>query len=188
MSSATSAKTNPDLRDASGDASAVSGGVAGAEPLAAAGRATLGVGDGIGCAGAAGRGAGADAAGGALAGAGVHAGADAVTNTMPQWTQNFAPGWFSLPHAEHFIDRSSDGNLDRARTRAMRMKCGRLCATRASLIMTPSSFGCHFTGKLKHLDCGPHRRPAASPSLQPQLDATIEYVHRALLGAMSGSR
>jgi hypothetical protein len=188
MSSATSAKTNPDLRGASGDAGAGSAATAGAGALAAAGRATLGVGGGVGCAGAAGRDTGADAAGGALVGAGVHAGADAVTNTMPQWTQNFAPGWFSLPHAEHFIDRSSDGNLDRALTWALRMKCGRLCATRASLIMTPSSFGCHFTGKLKHLACGPHGRSAASPSLQPPLDATIEYVHRALLGAMSHSR
>lgn len=188
MNSATSAKTNPDLRDASGDAAMGSAGAAGAGPLAAAGPATLGVGDGIGCAGATGRGAGADAAGGALAGAGVHAGADAASSTMPQWTQNFAPGWFSLPHAVHFIDGSSDGNLDRALTRAMRMKCGRLCASRASLIMTPSSFGCHFTGKLKHLACGPHRRPAASSSLQPPLDATIEYVHRARLGAMTGSR
>jgi len=130
-----------------GDSGAAVG--AGAGPLAAAGRATLGA--GVGCAGAAGRGGGADAAvDAALAGAAVHAGADAAPSTIPQWTQNFALGWFSLPHAVHFIDGSSHGNLDKALTGAMRMKCGRLCAAKARLIMTPSSFGCHFTATLKY--------------------------------------
>jgi hypothetical protein len=116
MSSAKIAIISPDLRDASGAAAAVpEAGAAGAIPLVAAARATLGAGVGAGCAGAAGRGGGADAAAGAaLAGAAVHAGADAMTNTIPQWTQNFAPGWFSLPHAVHFIDGSSHGNLDMA--------------------------------------------------------------------------
>ena len=126
-------------------------GTIGVGPLAAAGRATLGA--GVGCAGAAGRGGGADAAGGAaLAGAAVHAGADAATSTIPQWTQNFAPGWFSLPHAVHFIDGFSHGNLDKALTGAMRMQCGRLCAAKARLIMTLSSFGCHFTATLEYRD------------------------------------
>ena len=159
---------------------------AGAGPLAAAGRATLGA--GVGCAGSAGRGGGAGAAvDAALAGAAVHAGADAAPSTIPQWTQNFALGWFSLPHAVHFIDGSSHGNLDKALTGAMRMKCGRLCAAKARLIMTPSSFGCHFTGDAEVSRCGAHRRLLLSPSLQPPLDATIEYVHPARLDALADS-
>ena len=110
MSSATTAMISPVLRGDSGAAME-----AGAGPVAAAGRATLGA--GVGCAGAAGRGGGADAAvDAALAGAAVHAGADAAPSTIPQWTQNFALGWFSLPHAVHFIDGSSHGNLDKALT------------------------------------------------------------------------
>jgi hypothetical protein len=28
---------------------------------------------------------------------------DAACSTIPQWTQNLAPGWFSLPQAAHFM-------------------------------------------------------------------------------------
>jgi hypothetical protein len=112
MSSAMTAIINPALRVASGAAAAASAAGAGAGPVAATGRATLGAGVGVGCAGTAGRGAGADAE---PAGAAVHAGADAVPSTIPQWTQNFAAAWFSLPHAGHFIDDSSPGTLDNAR-------------------------------------------------------------------------
>jgi hypothetical protein len=171
--------------DSCAAAAAAGAGAAGAGPLAAAGRATLGA--GFGCAGAAGRGEGADAAvDAALAGAAVHAGADAAPSTIPQWTQNFAPGWFSLPHAVHFIDGSSHGNLGKALTGAMRMKCGRLCAAKARLIMTPSSFGCHFTATLKYRAVA-HRRLPFSPSRQPPLDATIEHVHPARLDAGADS-
>src|SRR5512132_1075944 len=181
MSTATTAMIRPVLGDDSGASTAATGaGAAGGSQLVAAARATLGAAVAAGCAGAAGRGRGA-AAGAALAGAAVHAGVDAATSTIPQWTQNFAPGWFSLPHAVHFIDGSSDGNLDKAPTRAMRMKCGRLCATKASLIMTPSSLGCHFTATLRHRAVAHTVALPLSPSLQPPLDATIEYVHRARL-------
>ena len=117
----------PALRVDSGAGTAATAVVAaGGGPAAIAGRATLGAGVGGGCAGAAGRGEGAVAE---VAGVAVHGGADTVPSTIPQWTQNFAPGWFSLPHAGHFIDDSSHGTLDNALTRAMRMKCGRPCAT-----------------------------------------------------------
>jgi hypothetical protein len=104
--------------DSGAAAAAAVAGAAGAGPVAAPGRATLGAGVGVGCTGAAGRGAGVDAE---PAGAAVHAGADAVPSTIPQWTQNFAAGWFSLPHAGHFIDDSSRDPGPRP-TRAMRMK------------------------------------------------------------------
>jgi len=116
----------PALRVDSGAGAAAM--VAGAAGGAAAktGRGMAGAGVGTGCTGAAGRGADPVAE---LAGVAVHAGADAVPKTIPQWTQNFAPGWFSLPHAGHFIDDSSRGTLDHARRGRMRMKCGRPCAT-----------------------------------------------------------
>ncbi len=39
---------------------------------------------------------------GAASGA-IPAGAVGATIVVPQWTQNFAPGWVSLPHVVHFI-------------------------------------------------------------------------------------
>jgi hypothetical protein len=103
MSAATTPMISAVLGDDSGASAAPMGAnAAGGSPLAVAARATLGAGVGAGDAGAAGRG-GSVAAGAALAGTAVHAGADAATSTIPQWTQNFAPDWFSLPHAVHFI-------------------------------------------------------------------------------------
>ena len=185
MSSATTAIINPALGVDSGSAAATTAaGAAGAGPAAAAGRATLGAGVGVGCKGAAGRGGGADAE---PAGAAVHAGADAVPSTIPQWTQNFAPGWFSLPHAGHFIDDSSPGTLDNAPTWAMRMKM------RAALRHLSEAYYDSIIVRLSLYCDGQRSRyspppPLLSSSLQPPLDATIEYVHRARVDAMADSR
>jgi hypothetical protein len=107
----------PDLRDdcAAEAAGVAAAGAAGADATdgataAGAGRGAA-AGAGGGAAGAAGRGAG--AGGGVGAGAAAE-GAVAAARTTPQWTQNFAPGWFSLPQAAHFIDGSSLGNSQTA--------------------------------------------------------------------------
>lgn len=47
---------------------------------------------------------------GAVAGVGAETG----LNSTPQWTQNFAVGWFSLPQAVHFIDGPPLGILAEA--------------------------------------------------------------------------
>src|SRR6266545_1439796 len=178
MSSAMTAIISPVLRvDSRAAAAATAAGAAGAGPIAAAGRAMLGAGVGVGCADAAGRGAGAVADAGPTGG--VHAGVDAVPSTIPQWTQNFAPGWFSLPHAGHFIDDSSPGTLDNAPTRAMRMKM------RAALHHLSEAYYDPIIVRLS-LYCDAERSCCSPPalllstSLTPPLDANIEYVHRRL--------
>jgi hypothetical protein len=186
MSSATTAIISPALRGDSGAAAAATAaGAAGAGPIAAAARATLGAGVGVGCAGAAGRGGGAVAV--EPAGAAVHAGEDAVPSTIPQWTQNFAPGWFSLPHAGHFIDDSSPGTLDSAPTRALRMKMRAALHRPSEAYYDPIIVRLSLYCDAKRSRCSPPP-PLLSSSLQPPLDATIEYAHRARLDAMADSR
>jgi hypothetical protein len=177
---------SPDLRGDSGGAAAAPVGTAGARAVAAAARATLGAGAGAGCAGAAGRGEGAAvAAGAALEGTGVHAGADAVTNTIPQWTQNFAPGWFSLPHAVHFIDFlpwESGQGPDAGHAHEMRAALRHQSESYYDPIIVQLSLNCD--AEASRLSA----TPPPSPSLQPPLDATIEYVHRPRLDAIADRR
>jgi hypothetical protein len=91
---------SPVFRGDSGTSAATGGdgGATGAAPVGAAGRATLGA--GVGGVGLTARSGGGDVDGAAPAVVEV---VEAMLSTIPQWTQNFAPGWFSLPQAAHFM-------------------------------------------------------------------------------------